>query len=341
MFKVQFDDGEIRSVKSHILRIEKASALLPLGEIPPQPSNTSASEEPRPQDEEDPDDAEEEDERGDPMQDGVPLNEADDVSENEEQGGPSGLYVGENLPPNYHQRLAEARAKIAGMLGKTVVKETFEWTVVAEHHSTELPQNRFLGIQGLELHRLDKKSIFAAMFLHLMFQDWKESLHKMNVKISANNNNNLDESGKTNNKVSLFKDHEFITGLALMIGATLYSDQGSGLWDAGSKKGEGVGFDSILPPAQFDRWMKLYRFKQFRQFITAIWEDESTKDSDPWWRFEAGVKEFNCLRQERVTTDIWSIIDEIMSAWLPRKTALGGLPNISEIKRKPEPLGKF
>ena len=38
-------------------------------------------------------------------------------------------------------------------------------------------------------------------------------------------------------------------------------------------------------------------------------------------------------------TDVWTIIDEIRSAWWPRKTALGGLPNISEIKRKPEPLG--
>jgi hypothetical protein len=28
-----------------------------------------------------------------------------------------------------------------------------------------------------------------------------------------------------------------------------------------------------------------------------------------------------------------------MSAWRPRKTALGGLPNISFISRKPEPLG--
>jgi len=117
--------------------------------------------------------------------------------------------------------------------------------------------------------------------------------------------------------------------------------QGSSLWDAGTKKGESVGFASILPPAQFDKWMKLYRFKQFRQFIFAIWEDESTKDSDPWWRFEAGVKEFNRLRQERLQSDIWTIVDEIMSAWRPRKTALGGLPNISEIKRKPEPLGKF
>ena len=28
-----------------------------------------------------------------------------------------------------------------------------------------------------------------------------------------------------------------------------------------------------------------------------------------------------------------------MSAWRPRKTKLGGLPNITHIARKPEPLG--
>jgi hypothetical protein len=33
------------------------------------------------------------------------------------------------------------------------------------------------------------------------------------------------------------------------------------------------------------------------------------------------------------------IADESMSAWHPRTTALGGLPNISYIIRKPEPLG--
>jgi len=35
----------------------------------------------------------------------------------------------------------------------------------------------------------------------------------------------------------------------------------------------------------------------------------------------------------------WAIIDESMNAWRPRTTKLGGLPNISHIPRKPEPLG--
>ena len=37
---------------------------------------------------------------------------------------------------------------------------------------------------------------------------------------------------------------------------------------------------------------------------------------------------------------LWLIEDESMSAWVPRTTPTGGLPNISCIDRKPEPLGK-
>ena len=32
-------------------------------------------------------------------------------------------------------------------------------------------------------------------------------------------------------------------------------------------------------------------------------------------------------------------IDELMSAWRPRKTKTGGLPNLTYVRRKPEPLG--
>ena len=32
-------------------------------------------------------------------------------------------------------------------------------------------------------------------------------------------------------------------------------------------------------------------------------------------------------------------MDELMSAWRPRTTKTGGLPNITHIPRKPEPLG--
>lgn len=87
--------------------------------------------------------------------------------------------------------------------------------------------------------------------------------------------------------------------------------------------------------------MKLYRFKQFRKYCTAIWEDEGLKQSDEWWRFQPAIDEFNDLRQTRIVSAFWMIVDETMSAWKPRTSATGNLPNISYIFRKPEPLGTW
>jgi hypothetical protein len=37
----------------------------------------------------------------------------------------------------------------------------------------------------------------------------------------------------------------------------------------------------------------------------------------------------------------WKMADESMSVYRPCTTKLGGLPNISFVLRKPEPLGRF
>jgi hypothetical protein len=129
-----------------------------------------------------------------------------------------------------------------------------------------------------------------------------------------------------------------------MIGAGVYSDQGCNLWQAGggsSKKGtnDEVEYKSIMQKPNFDQWMKNYRFKEFCQFIPAIWRDSSRKTTDPWWEFAMCIEEFNERRQEILESSVWWLIDECMSAYCPRKTATGGLPNISYIERKPEPLG--
>jgi hypothetical protein len=40
-----------------------------------------------------------------------------------------------------------------------------------------------------------------------------------------------------------------------------------------------------------------------------------------------------------IAASVIKLLDESMSAWCPRKDKTGGLPNISFILRKPEPLG--
>jgi hypothetical protein len=70
------------------------------------------------------------------------------------------------------------------------------------------------------LHRADPAQIYSDLLLHIMFRDWRQSLKKMNAKITKHNESN------TEALVLLFQDREFITGLALMIGAACFSEQG-------------------------------------------------------------------------------------------------------------------
>jgi len=139
-----------------------------------------------------------------------------------------GVWVGEYVGPNYHQRLSQAREKISGLLGKTVLKDDWQWTMISEHHVDDQNDPSALGVSGIELHRLGRPIVFASLFLHLAFRDWNESLNKMSCKVSKFN-----EGVPATQRVALFQDHEFITGLALLIGASCYAEQSMNLWSMG------------------------------------------------------------------------------------------------------------
>jgi hypothetical protein len=62
--------------------------------------------------------------------------------------------------------------------------------------------------------------------------------------------------------------------------------------------------------------------------------------TDPLWQFQPAVDEFNELQRDCFSFSVWSIVDECMSAWHRRTSALGQLPNISYIARKQENLGE-
>ncbi len=51
------------------------------------------------------------------------------------------------------------------------------------------------------------------------------------------------------------------------------------------------------------------------------------------------INKLNSLQRKFVRASKWKVVDESMSAWRPRTTALGGLLNISFVVQKPEDLG--
>ena len=85
--------------------------------------------------------------------------------------------------------------------------------------------------------------------------------------------------------------------------------------------------------------MREYRFREWRTFLPHSYKNSQLENSDPWWEFLNAVKEFNVNRLQLLIPSNHLCIDECMSAWRPRTTATGGLPNITHIPRKPEPLG--
>jgi len=86
--------------------------------------------------------------------------------------------------------------------------------------------------------------------------------------------------------------------------------------------------------------MPFRRFKDFLRFLPSTFVNEHKKETDPWYQFSVAIGEFNEIRLSKSVCSQWIVTDKNMCAWRPRNTALGGLPNISFIIQKPEPLGK-
>ena len=76
-----------------------------------------------------------------------------------------------------------------------------------------------------------------------------------------------------------------------MVGAACHAAKGKALW---RKKAESNNdWETIEPTADFQQYMKEYRFKEFRQFLPCLYEEPEMSETDVWWRFIGAVKEFN------------------------------------------------
>jgi hypothetical protein len=259
---------------------------------------------------------------------------------------PGQLPTAEALPKDYTQRKSDAVSLVKSMLGREVVikhkAKSMKWLVVEPFDVEDNNNNNIapapVGLKHFKSTDYPKETVFAELFLHLAFADWRVSLSKINDAVAEHNNNN-----PAKKKVRPFSEQEFLSGLGVFIGAAEFGIQGMNLWREGDQVGQEVEeWQSMVPHPEFDKIIKLYRWKECRAFLPYAFQSQKLKDeNDPWWRFEGAIQEFNNNRFDRIQIARWLCIDESMSAWRPRTTPTGGLPNISFILRKPEPLGKF
>ena len=85
--------------------------------------------------------------------------------------------------------------------------------------------------------------------------------------------------------------------------------------------------------------MPKWRFDLIKQLVKYSKANLAAISSDPWTMFRLAVNDFNANRAQNINLGMVLVLDELMSAYRPRKDKLGGLPNISFIMRKPKPLG--
>eukprot|EP00873_Tetraselmis_striata_P011764 jgi/Tetstr1/432028/TSEL_021502.t1 len=131
----------------------------------------------------------------------------------------------------------------------------------------------------------------------------------------------------------LISMREYVRFWGLIIAGALYSQQGRDLWATN------ITFDGLRDQPNFQRYMPLHRFKYIRSLIKYAKADLDSTVRDPWAWFRRAATEFNANRASILNTGIFATMDESMSAYQPRATKQGGLPNLNFIYRKPKPLG--
>ena len=240
--------------------------------------------------------------------------------------------------PDYANLKRVAKEKIHGLLGTEVTcksrNKMMKWKVISDHEPEEVLQDevRKFGLRDFNFKDFEQDEVLCHLFLKLTFVDWRQKVDLFNAAYK-----------KLGIKGRLFSRHEFLVGLGLLIAAAEFSQNGKELFRKTDQKYLDGDYKenwmSMVSHPGFDQFMSYSRFKEFRRFLPEIWVNEAVKDVDPWNKFSAAIDEFNNIWRTSIRCSRWKVVDESMSAWRPRTTALGGLPNISFVVRKPEPLG--
>ena len=122
----------------------------------------------------------------------------------------------------------------------------------------------------------------------------------------------------------------------MLIGATCCVESGRHLWVPEDNRHTSFNF-SRHP--NFGRFMSFHKFSMICSCFSYCYADFKRNGDDPWWMILDGINNFNSIRKSLLLYTPILVVDESMSAWHPKTTARGGLPNIMYIACKPEPLG--
>ena len=215
---------------------------------------------------------------------------------------------------------SQAWEKIKSLKGEELLcgsgDDKILWKIVEGVYEDEMTsritqEKRSYDDGGLSLMVGDMPTSFVNCFMKMWPVNFWEDLSQLNDAITANN---VERKKNFQKPIKRVNKYEYLRFLALFIAASQYSKQGTRLWKSGNDK-KLEGFSETV---DFSDYMKEWRFKQLRQLIPEVMFDHSKKEEDDWWKFSTRVQNFNEVRHRNTKLSSVRVLDESMSAFIPR-----------------------
>jgi hypothetical protein len=230
--------------------------------------------------------------------------------------------------------------------------QNYEWTLVVNSSPDEATapvEYDDIGLAGFNFPESFKPSTGGAYeypYLKLLQKmwpgDWKAQLRQLNLRVTAENASYI---GKKNwRDIHPISEQEWWIFIGIVLSAGPHGRGGGKLWEKTSCDG----YFGMTQPINYGptglNIMPEYRFRDIKRCFSWSFQDKSkadkaTDDYDPWNMILLMVNGYNKNRHDWMAGSVRKVLDETMSAWCPQTTPTGGLPHLSFILRKPEPLG--
>ena len=118
--------------------------------------------------------------------------------------------------------------------------------------------------------------------------------------------------------------------LAIVLGGAQFKE-GTDLWATKTM--------GLMPPPDFGKHLSRDKFKRIiRYWSRGLKAERDRLRLNPWAQVDSWVKGYNEARLREIRPGTCLTPDEMMLEW-KGKAGFGGLPHLSFIKRKPQPLG--
>ena len=226
-----------------------------------------------------------------------------------------------------------------------------KWTVVKPDEPKDPPKEyRKIGLMDFDFGLFSEECLdinqegeykfsFGRLIKKLWPGDYKQQIRNMNEWVKDENERRMkafySQSREQRRLVKEVSEHDFWRFIGIILLASVLKKGGSDLWERSTRKHRTFSQSTDLGPTGLNI-MPDYRFREIKTAFSFAFDDGS---SDPWARIRLLIEGYNNNREANVAASIKKILDESISAYVPRTTKTGGLPTISFILRKPEPLG--